>query len=382
MRKRLQGFFIPLTLTIAVILLTSLTMRGINPSNSKIRILVLTGGHEYNKEAFKEMLSDLDKNISFTIGELPDAFKMFEPENRDKYDVIVLYQWWQKITEEQKKAFSDCISEGKPVVALHHSICSFDDWPEYINIIGGKYFHKPTVVNGVTYPVSKATLNIHHTVKMVDPTEPVTEGLKGFEVFGHPVTEGLKDFEVFDETYKNVYVEPGVTQLLRSDEPTSTPVIGWTKIYGNARIITIQMGHDTPTYQNSNFRKLLKQAIEWVNIPANTNTPANTNPEGVFGEPEQMPQFPGGEKEMMKFIKSNLKYPDIARKKGVAGTVIVNFVVGIDGKLSRIKVMRGIGSGCDEEAVRILQLMPNWNPGKRYGKVVDFSYTVPFKFFE
>jgi uncharacterized protein len=377
MKRKLLVFLNPLIITITVILLTSLTMRGINPSDKRIRILVLTGGHEYNKEAFKEMLSSLDKNISFTIAELPDAFKMFEPENRNKYDVLVLYQWWQKITEEQKKAFSDCISEGKPVVALHHSICSFDDWPEYINIIGGKYLHKPTVVNGETYPASTSTLNIHHKVKIVDPTHPLTDGLMDFDGFGHPVTEGLKDFEVFDETYKNVYVEPGVKQLLRSDEPTSTPVIGWTKMYGRARVVTIQIGHDTPTYQNSNFCKLLKQAIEWVYIPANTDI------ERPIGEPDQlMPQFPGGEKEMMKFIKSNLKYPDIARRKGISGTVIVNFVVGSDGKLSRIKVMRGIGSGCDEEAVRIFQLMPNWNPGKRGGKAVDVSYTVPFKFFK
>ncbi len=99
-----------------------------------------------------------------------------------------------------------------------------------------------------------------------------------------------------------------------------------------------------------------------------------------FIQYERMPNFPGGEKEMIKFIKSNLKYPDMARKTGASGTVITNFVVQSDGKIRNIKVIRGIGSGCDEEAVRILQLMPNWIPGEICGKMVSCSYTLPVRF--
>jgi len=93
-----------------------------------------------------------------------------------------------------------------------------------------------------------------------------------------------------------------------------------------------------------------------------------------------MPQFPGGEKAMLAFIKTNLKYPDSARVKGISGRVIVTFVVDSVGKIGRIKVMRGIGSGCDEEAIRVLELMPDWIPGKRQGKPVAVSYTMPFRF--
>ncbi len=80
----------------------------------------------------------------------------------------------------------------------------------------------------------------------------------------HPVTAGLSDFELFDETYKGFYVEPGVTPLLLTDDPTSNPVIGWTKQYGKARVVTLQSGHDVPTFENSDFRRLLKQSIEWA----------------------------------------------------------------------------------------------------------------------
>jgi TonB family protein len=118
------------------------------------------------------------------------------------------------------------------------------------------------------------------------------------------------------------------------------------------------------------------ECIEYLGNKA----PINTNLQDAFIQYEQMPQFPGGDKAMIKFIKSNLKYPDIARKIGASGTVIINFVVESDGKISNIKVIRGIGSGCDEEAVRIFQLMPDWIPGKNYGKAVNVSYTVPVRF--
>jgi uncharacterized protein len=215
-----------------------------------IRILVITGGHDYKVEQFNQMLSSLAPEITYQIAELPSAFEMFKPENRNKYDVLVFYHMWQAITDEQAKIFADCIKKGKPAVALHHSICAFDDWPEYWNIIGGKYFHKATILNGKEYPPSSYIHDLHFNVKIADTK--------------HPVTKGVKDFEIFDETYKGYYVEDGVTPLLTTDEPSSTTIIGWAKKYGKARIVVLQSGHDVPTFENPNFRKLLKQAIEWV----------------------------------------------------------------------------------------------------------------------
>jgi type 1 glutamine amidotransferase len=221
-----------------------------NPPSKPIRILVVTGNHTYKEEQFNQMLASLGENITYQIALLPAAYDMFLPENRSKYDVLVFYHMWQKITDEQAKVFAECIREGKPVVALHHSICAYDDWPEYFDIIGGKYFHKPTTVKGKEYAACSYIHDVHFNVKIVDP--------------GNPVTKGLADFEIFDETYKGYYVENGVTQLLTTDDTSSSPVIGWTKKYGNARIVTLQSGHDVPTFENPNFRKLLKQAIEWA----------------------------------------------------------------------------------------------------------------------
>ncbi len=215
-----------------------------------IRILVITGGHDYNKVEFNKMLSGLGQGITWSVSELPAAYDMLLPGNRGKYDVLVFYHMWQTISDDQKKVFADCIREGKPLVALHHSICAYDDWPEYWNIIGGKYFHKPTVYNGKEYQACSYIHDIHFRVKI--------SGKK------HPVTEGINDFDIFDETYKGYYVASDVVPLLTTDEPSSTPVIGWAKKYGRSRIVVLQSGHDVPTFENPNFRKLLKQSIIWV----------------------------------------------------------------------------------------------------------------------
>lgn len=220
------------------------------PDSKPIRILVITGGHDYKKEQFNQMLSSFGPSITFQIAELPGAYDLFLPENRDKYDVLVFYHMWQKITNEQAKVFAECIRNGKPVVALHHSICAYDDWPEYWDIIGGKYFHKVTTFKGKEFQPCSYIHDLHFGVKVARPK--------------HPVTKGVNDFEIFDETYKGYYVEDGVTPLLTTDEPSSTPVIGWAKKYDKARIVVLQSGHDAPTFENPSFRKLLKQAVEWV----------------------------------------------------------------------------------------------------------------------
>jgi type 1 glutamine amidotransferase len=239
-----------LLLLLFTALVSFYTLSAFNPPAKNIRILVITGGHSYKVEEFNQMLASLGDNITYSIAELPAAYDMFLPENRSKYDVLVFYHMWQKITEEQAGVFADCISKGKPLVALHHSICAYDDWPEYWNIIGGKYFHKETSFKGKVYQPCSYIHDLHFKVKVSDPE--------------NPVTKGVNDFDIFDETYKGYYVEAGVTPLLTTDEPTSTPVIGWTKKYGKARVVVLQSGHDVPTFENSSFRKLLKQSIEYA----------------------------------------------------------------------------------------------------------------------
>lgn len=96
---------------------------------------------------------------------------------------------------------------------------------------------------------------------------------------------------------------------------------------------------------------------------------------------EQMPEFPGGEAELTRFLSKNIAYPPLARENGIEGRVILTFVVGNDGKISRIEMPgKKIGWGCEEEALRVLKMMPPWTPGKQNGKPVNVTFTLPIRF--
>jgi len=103
-------------------------------------------------------------------------------------------------------------------------------------------------------------------------------------------------------------------------------------------------------------------------------------PYGNIEEVDVVPEFPGGLQAMFNFIAANCKYPDEAKRRGVQGKVYVNFVVGIDGTISEAHVIRGIGGGCDEEALRVVNLMPKWNPGSAKGVPVKVNYKLPVTF--
>lgn len=100
----------------------------------------------------------------------------------------------------------------------------------------------------------------------------------------------------------------------------------------------------------------------------------------IFTVVESMPEFPGGAEQMMIFIAKNIKYPPMARESGIQGRVFVNFVVEPNGSVSNVKVLRGIGGGCDEEAIRVVETMPKWTPGRQRGKAVRVSFNLPVRF--
>ena len=100
----------------------------------------------------------------------------------------------------------------------------------------------------------------------------------------------------------------------------------------------------------------------------------------VYQIVEQMPGFPGGPEAMMQYVAKHINYPKEAQKAGIQGRVFVGFIVEADGSLSDFKVLRGIGYGCDEEAIRVAQSMPKWKPGMHRGEPVRVSYQIPIWF--
>ena len=100
----------------------------------------------------------------------------------------------------------------------------------------------------------------------------------------------------------------------------------------------------------------------------------------VYDMTEQQPQFPGGPKELMAFLGTNIRYPVAAQEAGVQGRVICQFVITKEGKVADIKVLRSVSPEIDEEAVRVIKAMPTWTPGKQDGQAVNVRYTLPVTF--
>jgi protein TonB len=100
----------------------------------------------------------------------------------------------------------------------------------------------------------------------------------------------------------------------------------------------------------------------------------------VFDVVEQMPSFPGGDAELMKFLSTHIKYPVVAEENGIQGRVIATFVVERDGSITDVKVIKSVDPSLDKEAIRVLKSMPKWIPGKQNGSTVRVKYTVPVTF--
>ena len=104
------------------------------------------------------------------------------------------------------------------------------------------------------------------------------------------------------------------------------------------------------------------------------------DPNKVFVNVEQMPEFPGGMQELYKFISKNLKYPPIALENNIQGTVTVRFVVSKTGEVGSVEVLKSLDPSCDKEAIRVVKAMPRWVPGKQNGVNVNVYYTLPIRF--
>jgi len=100
----------------------------------------------------------------------------------------------------------------------------------------------------------------------------------------------------------------------------------------------------------------------------------------VFRVVEKMPKFPGGVNVLMHYLATNIKYPEQAKKDTIQGRVFINFIVEKDGRVSHVKVLKGIGHGCDKEAVKVVKEMPHWIPGQQRGKPVRVFFNPPIKF--
>ena len=132
--------------------------------------------------------------------------------------------------------------------------------------------------------------------------------------------------------------------------------------------------------QPANGESVEQEEIPFEATNVDESAPLDANTDEVFKVVEVDPEFPGGVEALYKYLADNIKYPEQAKKDGVQGRVFVRFVVEADGTVAEAEVLRGIGGGCDEEALRVVNAMPKWKPGTVDGKPVRTQYNLPITF--
>ena len=232
-----------------LILLNIVTVVSAAETDSKLNVLVVTGGHGFEKEPFLRVFRD-NEEITFTHAEHAKTnATVYERDDLHDFDVVVLYDMPKTITEPQKAKFLSLFDQGIGLVVLHHALVSYQHWPEYERIIGGRYPEADGKSGVVT-----AEVGYQHDVDI-----PVVIVAKD-----HPVTRGLKDFTIHDEIYWGFRVAPDVAPLLTTTHPKSGKPLAWTRTQGKSRIVYLQLGHDHSAYENPNYRQLVAQSIRWA----------------------------------------------------------------------------------------------------------------------
>jgi TonB family protein len=134
-----------------------------------------------------------------------------------------------------------------------------------------------------------------------------------------------------------------------------------------------------PTYFDPDLA-VVKPEINLVESTINKLAEAPKSNDPVHQQVDEQPSFPGGNAKLATYLKSNLDYPTIAKENGVYGNVVISFIIEKDGSISAVKPVKGIGAGCDEEAIRLVNNMPTWVPGKVKGESVRVSQQITVNF--
>jgi len=231
-----------------VLLLMMAVSVAIAADAPKLKVLVVTGGHGFQRDAFFQVFKD-NPEITFSEAKHTKDATGYERDDLLSHDVVVLYDMPKTITEPQKEKFLSLFKKGSGVLIMHHALVSYQHWSEYERIIGGRYPEEDGKSGAVTEQVGW-----QHDVDV-----PVVIVAKE-----HPITKGLKDFLIHDEIYWGFRVGSDVQPLLTTTHPKSGKPLMWTRREGNSRLVYLQLGHGPSAFKDANFRELVARSIKWV----------------------------------------------------------------------------------------------------------------------
>jgi type 1 glutamine amidotransferase len=246
----------------------------------RTQVLLVTGGHAFERDLFFEMFDAFGADITYTHVEQPAAHALFDPARAAKYDVFVMYDWAVgPPSPELKKNFQALLQGGKGLVFMHHALASFvRHWPEYAEVMGSTCDNTATTARGVKQPPGGFFNNTPQHITVVDKE--------------HPVTKGLGDgYDIVDEVYICPFYEDSVHPLLRTNyelkdhdkylnpKTPYTNMVGWVKTAENSPIVALQGGHGPESWKNPAFRTSLLNAMQWAASPeARSWAKANRTP--------------------------------------------------------------------------------------------------------
>ena len=256
-------------------------------SGADHRVLVVTGGHPYEAEPFFAMF-DAYPALRWTHVPQPDAQNLFDVERASAYDALVLYDMpgirfhqdagpqFIAPDRDYRRRFMALVEAGHGFVFLHHAIAGWPAWPEYGELIGGRFLYLPQTVRGRARQDSGYRHDVSHRVRVL-AQHPVTEGLPDtfsitdelylYEVFEDSVTPLLSSNYTFDrEHFYSAHQAVSGNMFCNNNWPHSegSPLIGWHKNHGNSRICYLQPGDGPTTFSSPHYRRLLKNAILWA----------------------------------------------------------------------------------------------------------------------
>jgi uncharacterized protein len=209
----------------------------------KIKMLIVAGGHGFDPPKFFKLFDD-NPEISYTSAKETDKAEAWDRDDLLSYDVILLYDFQRELNNAQKAKFLSLFDKGVGLVVLHHALLSYQNWPDYERIAGGKYLLDNETVDGKKYPASTYKGDVDIDVQVVDKQ--------------HPVTAGLEDFILRDEIYRGVRNGRDIHVLCTTE---GNP-LAWTRQEKNSRVFSTIVGHG-PAYDDAKFQKLLARGIRW-----------------------------------------------------------------------------------------------------------------------
>jgi type 1 glutamine amidotransferase len=229
-----------------LILIVNLIFSCTGKLTSKPRILLITGGHDFDTTEFFNLIESLSEFTIDTMSQ-PKANHFIASGGALKYDALIFYDMWQSINDEEKKAYINLTDHGKGFLFLHHSLVSYQEWDEFSVMRGGKY----VIANP---PDSLIDSNYRHDIDLYINIQDTS----------NRITPGMKDFIIHDEGYSNIIVNDDVVPLLKTSHKDCSELVAWTKKYHNSEIVYLMGGHDRLAYKNENYKNLIRNSLNYL----------------------------------------------------------------------------------------------------------------------